>query len=471
MVTNEILLSGRYRLIEKLAGGGMGTVHRAVDEKLNREVAVKVLAPHLAGDTNFVERFRREALAVAGLAHPNIANVFDYGEDEATHFIVMEMAQGRDLSRVLREEGPLPPDRVARIVPQICAALGHAHAAGIVHRDVKPGNVILDAHDRVKVTDFGIARASGESKLTVTGSVLGTAHYISPEQASGAELTPSSDIYSLGIVTYELSTGAVPFTGESLMSVALRHVNDEVPAPSALDPDVPPYLDEIVRRATHKDPNQRFADTQEMAAAFEPTDAVATAAGGTAVLPAAEQTIWPIPGDRWDPAQLGRRVLIGLAALAVIAVAFAAWRVATSADDAPARRAATQAQEPPAEPRNFVIPATVIGVDHRDVMAAFVGDGADVETSFLAGDELVTFLRTNAVDVGDADRGEVVGTDPPPGESFSEEQPITLYVSGGLAGAGGDDDEDEEDQEDDDERGPPGHAKDKKGKKGKDDDD
>ncbi|HWC13592.1 MAG TPA: protein kinase [Actinomycetota bacterium] len=462
-MTNETVLSGRYRLIEKVAGGGMGTVHRAVDEKLNREVAVKVLAPNLAGDTSFVERFRREALAVAGLAHPNIANVFDYGQDGETHFIVMELAQGRDLSRVLREEGPLSPERVARIVPQICAALGHAHAAGIVHRDVKPGNVIVDEHDRVKVTDFGIARASGESKLTVTGSVLGTAHYISPEQASGVELTPSSDIYSLGIVTYELLTGAVPFTGESLMSVALRHVNDDVPAPSELDPDVPPYLDEIVRRATQKDPKQRFADTEEMAAAFEPTHTVAPAAGATAVLGATEPTIWPIPGDRWDPARLGRRVLIALGALAVVALAFAAWRVATSADEPPAREAATETTDPADAQRDFVIPATVIGIDHRDVAAAFAEDGAEVETDFLAGDELVEFLEANAVDHEDADRDEVVGTDPPPGESFSEEQTITLYVSAGL-----DDSEGGEDKEDDDERGPPGHVKDKKGK-GKDD--
>lgn len=465
MVTSDSLLSGRYRLSDKIAGGGMGTVYRALDEKLNRDVAVKVLATGLAGDVNFVERFRREALAAAGLAHPNIANVFDYGREEDMHFIVMELVAGRDLARVLREQGPLSADRVARIVPQICAALGHAHAAGIVHRDVKPGNVIVDENDRVKVTDFGIARAAGESRLTATGSVLGTAHYISPEQASGAELTPASDIYSLGIVTYELLTGAVPFTGDSLMSVAMRHLNEEVPLPSTLDPAIPSDMDEIVRRATRKDPRERFADTAEMAAAFDPTEPGTTAAlgaaGGTSVLRATEQTVWPVPGDRWDAARLGRRVLIGFAALALIAVGLAAWRITTSGD-APATSAGDQTTGRADDRRNLMISPNVIGVDYRQVVDSFAEDGAEVETTFLGGDELRSFLERNEVDTEDADPGEVVGTDPPPGESFSRDETITLYVSDGL---GDDDDERDEDEDDKgDERGPPDHAKNKKGK-------
>ena len=484
MVSEGTFLSGRYRLGEKVAGGGMGTVYRATDEKLGRDVAVKVLAPNLAGDESFVERFRREALAAAGLAHPNIANVFDYGQEDGTHFIVMELAPGRDLSRVLREEGPLPADRVARIVPQICAALGHAHAAGIVHRDIKPGNVIVDERDRVKVTDFGIARAAGDSKLTVTGSVLGTAHYISPEQAAGADLTPASDIYSLGIVTYELLTGAVPYTGESLMSVAMRHVNDEVPPPSAIDPNIPGHLDAIVRRATQKDPKDRYADTEEMAAAFDPattpsvagTTAVLGAAGGsgagTAVLSETEQTVWPIPGNRWDATSLGRKVLLGFAALAVIALALAMWRVATARDEIVTKRDGRQERrsapvdrsvEPSRGEQRSTIPESVIGLDYREVSALLAAEGAAVEATFLGGEELFAFVESNAIDPKNADPNEVVGTDPAPGESVPAGEKITLYVSNGLDGEGNDDDED-----DDEERGPPDHAKGKKDK-GKDD--
>ena len=440
MVGLDTLLRDRYRLGEKIAGGGMGTVFAARDEKLNRKVAVKVLADHLAGDDSFVERFRREAQAAAGLAHPNIATVYDYGEEDGCHFIVMEIAEGRDLARVLREEGPLPVERVAAIVGQICAALGHAHAAGIVHRDVKPANVILDDNDRVKVTDFGIARAAGDTKLTLTGTVLGTAHYISPEQANGDTLTPRSDIYSLGVVAYELLTGALPFTGESLMAVAMRHLTEEIPHPSALNPSVPRAMDDIVERATHKDPNARFSDTTEMAMAFAAvTDTAPLGAGSTTPLEMSRQTVYPIPGERWDPATLGRRVLMAFAALVVIAVAFLVWRLAANDPAEKPRRqvaggAASQVErtptsEPTPPPENPSFDPSVIGRNYEDVIDALEQEAGAFayEPKFLEGDELFDFVTEAGISPEDAEEGEVVGTDPPPEVPFIDGETITLY--------------------------------------------
>ena len=454
MVSVDTLLRGRYRIGEKIAGGGMGTVFAATDEKLNRKVAVKCLADHLAGDASFVERFRREAQAAAGLSHPNIATVYDYGEEDGCHFIVMEIAEGRDLARVLREEGPLEPERAAPILGQICAALGHAHAAGIVHRDVKPANVILDDEGHVKVTDFGIARAAGDSKLTLTGTVLGTAHYISPEQANGDALTPQSDIYSLGVVAYELLTGALPFTGESLMAVAMRHVSEQVPPPSGLNPGVPVAMDEIVERATSKDPEDRFADTDEMAAALSAaTDTAPLAAGSTTPLERQPQTIYPIPGERWDPATLGRRVLIGFAILVVIALGFLTWRLVAQEEPRRERQeraggGAQREQEPQTSPsapteENPSFGPNVIGLDYNEVIDALERDAPQFgyETVFLEGEELVEFLSDNGVSPEDAEEGEVVGTDPPVDVPFTNGEAITLFISSGIEDFEGFDDQ------------------------------
>lgn len=439
MVGVDTVLGNRYRLGEKIATGGMGTVYGATDEKLGRAVAIKLLAANLADDAKFVERFRREARAAAGLRHPNIANVFDAGDEDDCHFIVMELAEGRDLARLLREEGPLSPERCVRIVGQICLALGHAHAAGIVHRDVKPANVIVDDDDVVKVTDFGIAHAADESKLTMTGSVLGTAHYISPEQASGKPLAPSSDIYSLGIVTFETLTGALPFTGESLMAVAMRHVSDEVPAPSTITPSVPAALDDVVRRATRKEPRDRFRDTQEMHDAL--TAALATGPATTAVLEAAPDptqtaTVWPIPGTRWDPVSLGRKVLVVFAVLGAIALALLVWRLASSEPLAKTRGDQGQAQprDGAASPTgaNLTVPSFVIGTDYRAVQAALEREGYTTEGQTLEGDALAEYLAVSGVSPDDAEAGEVVGSFPPAGGELAEGQAITLLVSAGF---------------------------------------
>ena len=469
MVGVDSLLLGRYRLGETLAVGGMGTVFTATDEKLGRRVAIKILADNLARDESFVERFRREARAAAGLSHPNVAGVYDYGEENGSHFIVMELVEGRDLSQLLRAEGPMSAERTVTIVSQICAALAHAHAAGTVHRDVKPANIIVSENDQVKVTDFGIARAAGDSKLTLTGSVLGTAQYISPEQANGAPLTHRSDIYSLGIVVYECLTGALPFTGSSPMAVAMRHVNDDVPRPSEIDRSVPEGLDRVVETATRKDPKERYRDASEMAGVLRASVGAATAAD-TAVIAGpptdriTDHSVWPIPGDRWDPATLGRRVLLVFALLAAVALALLVWRVASS--EVPRSQAerdtGTGVEAQPtseAESDNPTRPESVIGMDIEEIEKIFEEAGVPYTTEAYGGEELEKILDRFDISAEVADPGEVFATNPTLDEALASGETITLFVSEGFG----------EDFEGDDEQGPPDHSKGDKGKE-KDDD-
>jgi eukaryotic-like serine/threonine-protein kinase len=288
-VTNATELQGRYRIQEDIGGGGMGRVFAATDTRLGRRVAVKLLKTELRDDVEFEERFRREARAAASLSHRNIATIFDYGEDGRVRFMVMELVQGEDLGALLREESRLDGHRVAMIAAQIADALAYAHEAGVVHRDIKPSNVMIQEGDRVKVTDFGIARAAGDTSLTAAGSILGTVNYMSPEQARGEPTGPASDIYSLGVVLYEMLVGAVPFTSDSPVSVALRHVSDDIPAPSSLNPEVSPDLDMIVQRAVAKSPEARFATAGQMATALRQSSDRAVTAGAT--LPMAPLTV------------------------------------------------------------------------------------------------------------------------------------------------------------------------------------
>lgn len=259
----EELFSGRYKVINRAGSGGMADVFRAEDTVLNRTVAIKMLHPQFARDENFVARFRREAQSAAALNHPNIVNIYDWGSHDGTYFIVMEFLEGENLKQIINREGALSPDTAIKITSRVCDALEFAHIHDIVHRDIKPHNIVISKDGTVKVTDFGIARA-GSSTMTQTGSILGTATYISPEQAQGTVVGKESDVYSLGIVLYETLTGRVPFEGESPVAVAFKQVHEPPPPPRSINPNIPADLETIILKATAKEPGDRYLSAAEM---------------------------------------------------------------------------------------------------------------------------------------------------------------------------------------------------------------
>jgi serine/threonine protein kinase len=265
-------LSGRYETSEKLGTGGMSNVYKATDRILERTVAVKILAEHLSDDERFVARFKREALAVAKLIHPNIVQVYDTGVDGGRHYIVMEYVEGRSGAQILQRQGPVEPEAAAEIGAQACAGLDYAHRRGIIHRDVKPGNLMVvggpvgGGEMVVKLTDFGIARAIEQTRITQVGSVVGTAAYLAPEQVRGEEATPATDVYALGVVLYQFLTGRLPYEGSSLAELAVRQQNEKPLPPDTYNSDVPHTLGAAVLRALEGDPSQRYASADELAA-------------------------------------------------------------------------------------------------------------------------------------------------------------------------------------------------------------
>jgi serine/threonine protein kinase len=271
MAMADELFADRYRLENRLGVGGMSTVQLAFDTRLERYVAVKLLAEHLAEDASFVARFRREALAAARLVHPNVVQVFDFGLDDETNrnFIVMEHVDGQSCAEILKEHGALDPRDAVDILVQACRGLDYAHRNGVVHRDVKPGNLLRSHEGVVKLADFGIAKAAEDSEITKAGSVLGTAAYLSPEQARGEKAGPPADLYALGVVSYQLLTGRLPYEAASLTDLARMQESGMPESPSDIDPDIPRALGESVMRALHPNPEGRYEGALEMGDALE----------------------------------------------------------------------------------------------------------------------------------------------------------------------------------------------------------
>src|SRR4051812_27611480 len=262
MISPGVTLGGRYRLDERIAGGGMGDVWRGTDEVLGRTVAVKILLPALLDEPGFAERFRGEARTMATINHPGVVDIYDYGSENGTAFLIMEYIEGDALSRTLSRVGRLTPARTMALVAQAADALHAAHEKGIVHRDVKPGNLLVRPNGTLVLTDFGIARSDLVGQLTAAGSVLGTASYISPEQATGSVATPASDVYALGVVAYQCLAGRRPFEGDNPLEIAMKHVRE---APRPLPADIPPQVRAIVERALAKDPAARWPSAAALA--------------------------------------------------------------------------------------------------------------------------------------------------------------------------------------------------------------
>ncbi len=402
MLSEGTLIDNRYRVLGPLGSGGMADVYLAEDSHLGRRVAVKVMHDRFAQDPQFVSRFEREASAAAGLQHKNVVGVYDRGAFGATRYIVMEYIDGRTLKDIIKTQGPLAPLQAIAIAEQVLAAAGFAHQRGIIHRDLKPQNVLVDHEGNAKVADFGIAH-EGTSDVTQAGVMLGTAQYVSPEQAQGQPPQAASDLYSVGVMLFEMLTGQVPFTGDSSMAIALKHVNEQPPAPSQINPSSPQALDAVVLYALNKDPATRFRSAGEFVAALQHAKAVITGqAPPTAqtVVATPQQPQHPTvqtPVDDQGRARRRKRIIIWscVAALAVLLGLLAAY-LAT-------------------RPAQVTVPY-VIGRTVDDAQAKLKTAGLESE-----------IVRRRDV----APAGEVVAQDPTRGEQVDEGSTVLLTVSSG----------------------------------------
>ncbi len=478
------MLAGRYRIEEELGRGGMAKVFKGTDTVLGREVAIKILAPQFAEDPSFVDRFRREAQAAARLNHPNLVGVYDTGSDDGMHFIVMEYVDAKTLADYLAGGSRIMPERAVELAEAVCDALAVAHAQGVIHRDIKPGNVMVTRAGEVKVTDFGIARiTSSADTLAQTAAVLGTAAYLSPEQAQGLQVDVRSDLYSLGVVLYEMVAGRPPFTGDSAFAVASQHVHEQPIPPSKLNPDVTPALDAVIMRALAKNPVNRYASAQEFRADLEriraglpveatpllPSDAttqVIDRSRQTAVLPA-QPVVPPRRGRAWTTIAIALLVLAALGGgLFLLASALLknptpaaskvtvpnvvgdTLKVATDKLTAeglkvaqPIRRqedptgtpGTVLSQDPPAETpvaKGTLVTLTVVkGPGTVSIPLGLTGQPADQVEAQLTKLGLVVTPTPESSDTVPV--GSVTRTDPTEGTSVTFGSPITIFVSTG----------------------------------------
>ena len=446
----DTLVDDRYRIIGRIGSGGMADVYEAEDTQLGRRIALKLLYRRFAEDPDFVERFRREASSAAALNHPNVVQVFDRGEWDGTYYIAMELLEGRNLKDIVREYGALEPAVAVDIVLQILRAARFAHRRGVVHRDIKPHNVIVDAEGRAKVTDFGIARA-GSSDMTETGLIMGTAQYLSPEQAQGHPVDARSDLYSIGVVLYELLTGAVPFDAESTVSIALKQVSEEPVPPRVRNPAVPPALEAVCLRALRKDPYERYQDADQFIAALEQAEAGVIADDPVAELEAEDERNW-------------RRIaLIAVAVLALVAIAVGAFLLLTpdqkqvpdvvgdktqaatnklqdagfevsvvpiQSDDVPDDRVAAQRPSAGAEAdEGSEVTITVSSGPGEAPVPLVQGLSADAATDRLREAGFQSEQRREFSDT--VANGKVIETSPPEGTSVRKGSTVTLVVSRG----------------------------------------
>jgi beta-lactam-binding protein with PASTA domain/predicted Ser/Thr protein kinase len=432
---------GRYRVLGRLGVGGMATVYLAEDSSLGRKVALKVMAERYAEDGEFVERFRREAQAAARLNHPNIIAVYDRGEANGRPYIAMEYLQGRTLKQVIQKDGPLPAERAIAVAMQVLAGLRYAHEHGVVHRDVKPHNVLVGDDGRIKVTDFGIAHA-GDPQMTEVGSIVGTAQYLSPEQARGRTVGPQTDIYSLGVVLYEMLAGRVPFEGDSSVAIAMQHVSDEAPPLRSLVPLVPESLAMVVAHSMLKEPTQRYASADEFAADLDrvrrglvPVAATALMAAvphePTEFVPAAEATrIAPRPaapllsGEKPPPGTTQQKrsrwpwLLVLLLVLAVGALAAFALGVGSS-DGSPPTTATTGTGTQTTAVVTTRKLEDLTGKSYSEASAALKGYGLHLQP------------KSQRVRDATHEAGVVIDSDPPPGQLLHDGDTVLLKVSRG----------------------------------------